>query len=89
MDADGLKDLFEPFGRSTVETMFGGHGVYADGLCFAIQTDGDRLSQGRRPRRRRRSPPPAPSPFTYVAKGKPMKMAYWRLVDRPTTTPRN
>jgi DNA transformation protein and related proteins len=36
MDADGLKALFEPFGSVAVKRMFSGHGVYADGLCFAI-----------------------------------------------------
>ena len=40
MDADGLKALFEPFGPVTVKRMFGGHGVYAEGLCFAIEHGG-------------------------------------------------
>ncbi|MEA2873640.1 MAG: TfoX N-terminal domain, partial [Hyphomicrobiales bacterium] len=34
MNADGLKELFEPFGPVTVRRMFGGSGGYADGLCF-------------------------------------------------------
>ena len=41
MDAEGLKEIFEPFGSVAVKRMFGGHGVYADGLCFAIETDGE------------------------------------------------
>jgi TfoX N-terminal domain len=41
MDAEGLKALFEPLGAVAVKRMFGGHGVYADGLCFAIQSRGE------------------------------------------------
>jgi TfoX/Sxy family transcriptional regulator of competence genes len=38
MDAEGLKELFEPFGQVTVKRMFGGAGVYTEGLCFAIES---------------------------------------------------
>jgi DNA transformation protein len=41
MDAEGLKELFEPFGPVTVKRMFSGHGVYADGWCFALSLRGD------------------------------------------------
>ena len=41
MDAEGLKEIFEPFGAVSVKRMFGGHGVYADGLCFAIEAGGE------------------------------------------------
>jgi len=41
MDADGLKALFEPFGAVTVKRMFGGAGIYAEGVCFAIESDGE------------------------------------------------
>jgi DNA transformation protein len=78
MDADGLKQLFEPFGEATVKRLFGGHGVYAEGVCFAIEQGGevflkvDSLSK------------PAfveacSSPFIYVARGKPRPTSYWRL----------
>ena len=78
MDADGLKALFEPFGSVTVKRMFGGSGIYAEGLCFAIEADGeiflktDSLSQP--------SFSVADSaPFTYVAKGKTRPTSYWSL----------
>ena len=38
MNADSLKELFEPFGAVEVKHMFGGAGVYAEGLCFAIES---------------------------------------------------
>ncbi len=80
MDAGGLEDLFEPFGKVSVRKMFGGHGIYADGLCFAIQTDGqvyikcDAETEAI-------FAAAGSSPFTYVAKGKPMRMAYWGLIE--------
>ncbi len=41
MDAEGLKALFEPFGPVTIRRMFGGSGIYAEGLCFAIELKGE------------------------------------------------
>ena len=41
MDAEALKALFEPFGPVIVKRMFGGSGVYAEGMCFAIEADGE------------------------------------------------
>jgi DNA transformation protein len=41
MDADGLKELFAPFGAVSVKRMFSGHGIYADGWCFALSLRGE------------------------------------------------
>jgi DNA transformation protein len=41
MDAEGLKELFEPFGTISVKRMFSGHGIYADGWCFALALRGE------------------------------------------------
>lgn len=38
---DYVKDLFSPFGEISVRKMFGGGGVYCDGLFFAIIGDDD------------------------------------------------
>ena len=40
-DRADLEDLFRPFGAVTVKRMFGGHGIYADGLMFALEADGE------------------------------------------------
>jgi DNA transformation protein len=40
-DKADLEDLFRPFGAVIVKRMFGGHGIYADGLMFAIEADGE------------------------------------------------
>jgi DNA transformation protein and related proteins len=78
MDPEGLKALFEPFGSINVKRMFGGAGVYADGLCFAIALKGevflktDALS-------RAEFSAVGSAPFVYVAKGKPRPTSYWSL----------
>jgi DNA transformation protein and related proteins len=78
VDADGLKELFAPFGMVTVKRMFGGHGVYAEGLCFAVESGGEVFLKVDA-----RSQPDfsvaGSSPFIYVAKGKPMTTSYWGL----------
>jgi DNA transformation protein len=75
---EDLKALFEPFGSVTVKRMFGGSGIYAEGLSFAIELKGevflktDSLSQPR-------FAAAHSAPFTYVAKGKSRPTSYWRL----------
>ncbi|MBV8107898.1 MAG: TfoX/Sxy family protein [Hyphomicrobiales bacterium] len=78
MNADGLKALFEPFGAVAVKRMFGGSGIYAERLCFAIESGGEVFLKvdGQ-------SEPSflaaGSSPFVYNARGKPMTTSYWRL----------
>jgi DNA transformation protein len=80
MDAGGLEELFEPFAKVTVRRMFSGHGVYAEGLCFALSLGGAVYIKGNA-----ETEPifaaAGSSPFSYVAKGKPIKVAYWRLLE--------
>ncbi len=80
MDAEALKALFEPFGAVGVRRMFGGAGVYADGLCFAIELGGDvylKCDAASEPAFAAAGSAPA----IYTAKGKQIKMGYWRLVE--------
>jgi DNA transformation protein len=78
MNAEALRELFRPFGEVAVKRMFGGAGIYAEGLCFAIESDGevflkaDALSQPD-------FTSAGSSPFIYVARGKPMPTSFWRL----------
>ena len=41
MDRARIEELFAPFVAVSVKRMFGGHGVYADGLFFAIEAGGE------------------------------------------------
>jgi DNA transformation protein and related proteins len=78
MDAEGLKALFEPFGLVTVKPMFGGHGVYIEGLCFAIEHGGEvflKVDAESQPR----FAEAGSSPFIYNARGKARPTSFWRL----------
>ncbi len=78
MNLEALKELFKPFGAVAVKRMFGGAGVYAEGLCFAIEQDDeaflkvDSLSQPE-------FAAVGSSPFVHVARGNPMATSFWRL----------
>ena len=43
MDNDAIHDLFAGLGRVTIRRMFGGKGVYFDGLIFALEVGGELL----------------------------------------------
>jgi len=78
MTPEALKELFKPYGEVVVKRMFGGAGIYAEGLCFAIAQDGDVFLKADAV-----SQPDfvaaGSSPFIYVAKGRPVPTSLWRL----------
>ena len=78
MDAEALKALFEPFGSVTVKRMFGGAGIYAEGLCFAIELKREVFLKTDSLSRADFSAADS-APFTYVAKGKSRPTSYWSL----------
>ena len=40
MDDEAIIEMFEPEGRVTIKRMFGGKGVYVDGVIVALEVDG-------------------------------------------------
>jgi DNA transformation protein len=78
MHAEALKALSEPLGSITVKRMFGGSGVYAEGLCFAIESGGEVFLKTDSFSRADFSAADS-APFTYMAKGKSRPTSYWRL----------
>jgi DNA transformation protein len=82
VDADTVRDFFTTFGYVTVRRMFGGAGIYADGVMFALiadeliylkvddETAGAFEQEGL-------------APFTYSKKpGRQAVMSYRRMPDR-------
>src|SRR5215510_10028595 len=79
VDAEFIRDLFQPFGAVTVRRMFGGGGLFADGVMFGLVSSGqiylkvDATTVTRFER----------EPFEYSTKnGKRALASYWRLPDR-------
>ncbi len=82
MDPDYIRELFSAFGAVSVRRMFGGAGLFADGLMFGLMWDGqiylkaDVTTVVHFERERC-------SPFEYDTRtGKRSLTLYWRLPDR-------
>jgi len=82
MDAEALRELFQQFGPVDVRRMFGGMGVFADGLMIALVTRGEIHLKA--------DSETIPSfeqeglaPFSYATKnGERLLTSYWRMPER-------
>ena len=82
LDPDHIAELFSVFGPVSVRRMFGGAGVFADGLMIAIVDDGVIYLKA--------APDGAAAferegcgPFTYATKdGERVLTSYWRMPER-------
>jgi DNA transformation protein and related proteins len=83
---DSLPDLFHGLGTIRVRRMFGGQGVYADDVFFAIVDDGvlylkaDEITASHFEER-------GSSRFEYVKDGRVQKMAYYQAPDEVLEDP--
>jgi DNA transformation protein len=82
VDAEFIHDLFQPFGAVSVRRMFGGAGLFADGVMFGLVSGGqiylkvDATTVAGFEREQC-------EPFEYLTKnGKRALTSYWRLPDR-------
>ena len=83
-DSDFIVELFAPFRHVALKRMFGGAGLYADGLMFGLVFDGViylRIDEASLPDFEREGS----APFVYpLAKRRPghASQRFWRLPDR-------
>jgi DNA transformation protein len=82
-----VRDLFADFGPVTIREMFGGAGVYADGVMLAILAD-DALYLKTNAVSSFAYASEGMTPFKYTPRGKaPVAMSYWeappRLLEEP------
>jgi DNA transformation protein len=85
MSGDGdfvayLLELLQPLGRFSARRMFGGHGLYGDGLMFAIVFDG-RLFLKVDDDNRTRFAAAGCEPFVYESKSQTIEMSYWTVPE--------
>ena len=86
MDPEFIRELFTPFRPVTVRRMFGGAGIFCDGLMFALVFDGAiyfKVDDASIPDFEREGS----SPFVYTRAKTPGRvgrasLAYWRLPER-------
>lgn len=75
-----LHELLDSLGRIAVRRMFGGHGLYCDGVFFAIVID-ERLYLKADGESRGRFEQAGSAPFVYDARGRQIEMSYWNAPD--------
>ncbi|MEX1033592.1 MAG: TfoX/Sxy family protein [Cellvibrionaceae bacterium] len=78
--AEYLREVFSPFGPITIRRMFGGFGVYHEGLMFGLVAD-DRLYLKTDSENLSFFEAEGLEPFEYNKKGKMVKMSYHRAPD--------
>jgi DNA transformation protein len=79
-------ELLEPLGRITVRRMFGGAGLYANGLIVGLEVEGTlflKIDQ----QTRQAFADAGGAPFVYDGKGKPITMSYWTPPDDAMDSP--
>ena len=80
-DPEAIRELFTSFGTVSVRRMFGGHGVFAEGLMFGLCAGGelylkaDDLTVPKLAAEKS-------EPFVYNARGREIALSYWRLPER-------
>lgn len=77
---ENLKEVFAQFGPIEIKAMFGGHGVYCDGLMFALVAD-DVLYLKADEQSLHRFTDAGLAQFEYAKDGKHMKMSYWEAPE--------
>jgi DNA transformation protein len=86
LDPEFIRDLFAPFRPVTMKRLFGGAGLYADGLIFGLVFDGAiylKVDETRIPDFEREGS----RPFVYTRAKSPghvgrHSLSYWRLPER-------
>jgi len=73
---DYLHEVFELFGPIQVRRMFGGHGLFHDGLMFALVVD-DRLYLKADAENRAAFEAAGLGPFQYSRRGRPVSLGYF------------
>ncbi|WP_134495645.1 TfoX/Sxy family protein [Microvirga pakistanensis] len=87
MDAEALRDIFQAFGPVSIRRMFGGSGIYREGVMFALESDGalylkvDDENLGR-------FRDLGSQPFSYQTKdGRTTIMSYWLMPESALDDP--
>jgi DNA transformation protein len=77
---DNLKEVFSPFGRVEARAMFGGHGLYHDGLMFALVAD-EVLYLKADGQSVQHFTDLGLSQFEYVKEGRRTRISYWEAPE--------
>jgi DNA transformation protein len=86
MDDEAIRDMFAGLGPVTIKKMFGGKGIYHDGLIVGLEVDGEVLLKADK-----ESAPDfeaaGSAQWVYDGKNKPVAMPYWSIPDEAIDDP--
>lgn len=86
MDNDLIRDMFDSLGEVTIKRMFGGKGIYHQGVILALEVDGEILLKADQVS----APEFAEAgsrQWTYDGKSKPVAMPYWSIPEEAVDDP--
>jgi len=81
-----LRDLFEPLGPVSARAMFGGYGVYFDGMIIGVIIE-DAFYLKTDAMTRARFEAAGCRPCIYLMRGKPLPMSYWSVPEEAMDSP--
>lgn len=85
-DIDWFRELLAPIGRITARRMFGGAGLYADGMIVGLEVAGS-LYLKTDDLTRQAFADGGGQPFVYDGKGKQVTMSYWTPPEEAMDSP--
>lgn len=84
--ASFVEESLQPLGPVAARRMFGGYGIFLDGLMFALIADDTlylKVDDDNRPAFEARDL----GPFVYEGKGRPVRMSYWEAPSEALDEP--
>jgi DNA transformation protein len=84
---DDITTRLMPLGPVTGRVMFGGFGIFMDGLMFGLIADSDlylKVDAENRPAFKAAGS----HPFTYEGKSKPVQMSCWKVTEQMVNDPK-
>ena len=85
--AEWARDMFGALGDISVKAMFGGAGIYCDGVMFALIGRDDVVYLKAEGVLASALAAGGSKPFTYLRDGAPRTMGYWRIPDEGLDDP--
>jgi DNA transformation protein len=83
-----LRDLFAPLGSISARKMFGGYGLYLDGLIFGIVIEGS-VCLKVDDETKQRFLAAGCAPFVYRSQKEPITMSYWSVPEEAMESPQD
>jgi DNA transformation protein len=81
-----LRELFAPHGQFEARRMFGGWGIYLDGIMCGLVAEGQ-LYLKIDPRTRPDFEAAGSAPFVYTGQSRPISMSYWSAPEQALESP--